>query len=278
MFSRKKKKKRKELPALKTRSFLESAWITNFWMMDDLIYFTDADLINPSSSLNTVTFDNLKTFLLNQKNSFHGDFFNHPHHLVSSPVKAEASGLKFYRFFDGYIYNLTEVKDQLLISLIKAGDIGGAYYNARLVYQDIVLLGFLKHKLIGKSIVDKRTLLIEDAHNYHILSDDIKKICQVHEGVYLNNKNQIIFKNRVIFESLDEINIAVYSPTKILVSEKRSQKLFILSGDNFQHRQNIWQGNYFYQLYVFNEEIIVGKPLYDQQKYINYGLPMIFIY
>lgn len=273
-----KRKKHKELPNLKTRSFLESAWITNFWMIDDLIYFTDADLIKPVSSLCTVSFENLKSFLLNQKNSFHGEFFNHPHQLVSSPVKAEASGLKFYRFFDGYIYNLNEIKEQLLVSLIKAGDTGGAYYNARLVYQDIVLLGFLKHKLIGKSIVDKRTLLIEDAHNYKIASEDIKKICQIHEGVYLNNKNQIIYKKHVVFESMDEITIATYSPTKILVSEKRTQKLFILSGSNFQDRKNIWQGNYFYQLCVFDEQVIVGKPLYDQQKYINYGLPMVFIY
>ncbi|ATZ16274.1 hypothetical protein JN01_0313 [Entomoplasma freundtii] len=274
-----KRKNQKTLPALRSLSFLESAWITNFWMFDDLIYFTDADLVHPVSTLNTLPFEELKTFLLNQKSDFQSDFFQHPHQLISSPLKANKSGLTFYRLFNGYLYNMNFIKNQLLISLIQEGDKGGVFYNARLIYQDIVLLGFLNHHLMGKNIVDKRTLQIQDAHNYQVFPEDIKKICRVGEHeVYLNNKRQVIFKKQIIFESLDEINIAAYSPSKLLVSEKRTQTLFLLSGSRFHIRQDIWKGNYFYQLYVFNEQIIAGKPLYDQQKYINYNLPVIFIY
>ena len=275
---KKKNKSKQKLPKLKMRSFLNTDWITNFWIVDNQVWFTDADLALNKSLIATISLANLQENLLENKSDWERNFLAHPDPLKSSLIQASITDLTFLQQYDGYVYNVSELNKQIFISIVQ-GINGVVLLGKQVVYHDLVLLGELNGQLIAKKTIDKQTIVLLDNNFFAFENDNIKKIVKVGEKeVYLNTKNQIIYNQKIVYESSDELSICQFDPLALLVSEKSTLDLFYLTGEHFQIKKIIWKGNYFFHLLVLDKKIIIGKPLFDQQGKLNFGLPPIFIY
>lgn len=278
------KKIRKEnnnLPPLTTKTFLNTDWITNFWLIDNKVYFTDADLLNTFSSVVSIELENLKMSLVFSANNTNAKFLSHPDPIKSSILESSKTDLLFECQFEGYLYSLLKFDEVIYGSLIKNGDLGGVYNlkTKENIYDGIVLLGKMKEQLLAKKIINKEPVLIKNKIYYEPVKEDIRKIIKLAEAdVCLTNKNEILIDGHKVFKGESEINIATYNQESILVSDKQNKTLILLSGKDLKKRQVIWTGNYFSQLLAIDGEVIIGKPIFDNENYINYCLPPIFIY
>lgn len=273
-------KKPPRLPRLKTKIFLETDWITNFWIIGDSIYFTDADLLKSRSLLAKMPLAELKALALSNTGEENARFFANPHPIYSSPEKITTTAMILERVDEGYLYTLNLINQQLHRSLIRPGDRGGTYVNDMLVQQNIALLGSVNEEIYGKSIIDKRTIILVNPKNpiYEIAKLSIKKIIHVDQkDVILTTENEIYYCNDVVYSSANDLEIASFGNDAILVSERHTQDLFVLYGKNFLNKKTIWHGNYFYHLIAVDKNLIIGKPFFDNNKKVNFSQPLTFI-
>lgn len=270
--------KKRNLPKLKTRSFLNADWITNFWFFDNSVFFTDADLAFQNSILAKIEFLSLQANL-NNRSDTDRFFLVHPNPVNSSILESSLTEIELVQQYHGYVYNINHINNQFYISVV-LGNRGYVYVNDQVVYQDLVIVGKLENQIIAKRTIDRRTIVIDLEKNtsYQTLDEDIKAIVNLKkQEVYLNGRNEIICDGEVVYESDDDLTITQFSPTTVLVSERSSKTLFYLSGEHLENKHQLWKGNYFFHLICLDKKIIIGKPLYDNEGMINYGLPPIFI-
>lgn len=274
-------KKKADYPRLKTRVYPETAWITNFWIIGDSIYFTDADLLKSKSLLAKMPLLELKALLLSNSAGANGKYFTYPHPLHATPEQITTSAMTLERIDEGYLYNLKLIDQQLYRALIRPGDRGGTYVNDQLVHQNIAILGTAKGEMYGKSVVDKRTLILLDPKNhiYKMSKINVKKIVRLARGdVILNTANQIIFCNDIVYSSPNELEITKFGKDALLVSERGVNDLFVLHGDKLLNKKTIWHGNFFYHLIAVDRDLIIGKPFYDHNRKVNFSQPLVFIH
>lgn len=225
-------KRKNLLKTLKLRSFLESSWITNFWIIDDDLYLTNALVQQLTSSVCKIPIKILKENLA-IKEDYERTFIASPVFGENLNLDIDKTDVELLEIKDGYVNKIVKKDDQILVSTI----------------------------------------------NEKPKSEQFIKIVQIeNESVYLTDQNQIIYYDRVIYQSDKALNIANFGVKGLLVSDQATKELFYLIGENFVEKHLLYTGNYYYRLDCYQQNIIIGKPLFDDFGDINYYLPLHFIY
>ncbi|ATZ18586.1 hypothetical protein ESOMN_v1c02020 [Williamsoniiplasma somnilux] len=105
-------KNRKLKKGLKQRSFLESAWITNFWIKGDYLYLTNATSDKDKSSLSMLSIGVLKENLDN-KNEIERKFISDPLLSNHTNLTHQLTDVTLISQYQGYLLDLTFNNNQI---------------------------------------------------------------------------------------------------------------------------------------------------------------------
>ncbi|AGJ90942.1 hypothetical protein [Mycoplasma putrefaciens] len=257
MFKKKKVK-------FKTISFLDSYWVSNFWIIDNTMFLVKLDKQSTVYAIDAkIVLENLKTNL--HTNAFLADPFSDN---VINRIKSELE----YRFkLDETIIDISLTNNELLITTLKTKTNKNYKYIKNKL--EVILNSdhwsiFDKDKYLGskKALLDKLT---------------IKKIFYSGDNLFIVTDNELyLFKDlqlKKIYSSTSRIQVCKFDLTSVIISDMQLNKTFCF---NFVLNKNVNDicNKFYYRLDSWNQKFIVGKPLFDYQKHHNYYLPLEFIY
>ncbi|ATZ17068.1 hypothetical protein ELUMI_v1c03430 [Williamsoniiplasma luminosum] len=250
--------KKTKLPKLTVIEFPETGWISNFWIRDQNVFFTDSALNKKQNFLLSMEFKVLLENLKN-KNTWDRKFITHPSPLLSNPIEISQTELKIEQIVSEYIFNLDENNNPIL------NDAEYLYLGQKDNFK------FYKNLKLKKTFFWNEKAFIEYKYN-------IRKMINVgDETILLTEDNQIIYQDMIVYSSSQNLMIANFDTKAFLISEEATTELFYLNLDDLNKKNIIWKGVFFFRLDCFNKQLIIGKPLKLNDQ-INYHLPLKFIY
>jgi hypothetical protein len=81
----------------------------------------------------------------------------------------------------------------------------------------------------------------------------------------------------LLYQSKDELEISKLNERLLIISQKTTHETFILNLEK-EGQKKLLIKDYFYRLTALNQKVLLGKPLFLNQKYEDYSLPLSFIF
>ncbi|PPE06150.1 hypothetical protein [Williamsoniiplasma lucivorax] len=246
-----------KMPKLRVVDFIETGWISNFWIRNHQVFFTDTTLQHQKHFLLKMDLNILLENLKN-KNTWERKFIAHPSPMFSDPLALSNTDLQVENVFADYIFNLDENAQPILVT------------------EEYLYLGsnqkfkFYKHLKLNQTFYWDQEFI---PYKYNL-----KKIVNIKtETIFLTENKEIIYQDEIIYISPKNLMIANFDTKAFLVSDEATGELFYLNLDNLAEKNVIWKGAFFYRLECYDKKIIIGKPL-TRDGEINFYLPIKFIF
>ncbi|WP_031542084.1 hypothetical protein [Mesoplasma photuris] len=259
------------------KEYLNSSWITNFWVTGNDIYFTNSDFDHDQNFLAKIDAKILKENLVIK--SFQNNFLNNPDPNYSNLLEISESELELLEYHRGFIFSLIDFENDKLTSIIDSDKSYVKNSNGKIIEKlnNYVILGVKQNELVLKSFSDKKIYLFEN-NIIKNFKENITNIINFDDyTIYLTNDNKIYKNDKEIFKSNDDLTITKFDEFSILISSKELKETFIFSIKD-ENKVHVLINNYFYRMINYNKEIFIGKPLFDQFGNTNYFLPISFIF
>ena len=268
-----------------------SDWITNFWIIDDQLYLTDAKFGAEPKLLATIPLGDINVNI-SKKKVLNPDFLKHPHPLNSSFLEASHTAITTINYFDDYLYNLVKVNKHYYLSLIKPDrlrsyilkfDQEWVQIEQVEVWNDYVLIGTFLEGLLFQTLTAKQTYFYSNDEFKEFDLTNLTQVVEV-ENAYLfatlDFKLYVYWKAKAEFNLIKqfaaEFIISSFDASSFLVSVKQEQATYYVNGQGYDCF-NLLTSQYFYRLASWKKQLLIGKPLYLDHQIPDYDQPLIFI-
>ncbi|ATG97552.1 hypothetical protein [Mesoplasma lactucae] len=295
LFKRKKTLARKPEPKLVQRQVEGTDWITNFWIIDEEMYLTDSkfDLDQPAKLLGKI---NVKDILVNitKRGLLNTDFLSHPNPLESSFLEASKSSIEGLDYFSEYVAMVVKNDGLFYVSLIKNIK-SGSYVNVydenwtlkeEHIFENKIVVGTFENQLLLKDFKTKEVKLFNEELNDKMpkfIVPNLKKITFTEKNyIMLSDDNEVFYFNKqdkklnLIASFDEEVMIAPFDKSSFLLSLSSNKTTYYVNGQDYSNRELVVY-EYFYRLDSYQKQLMVGKPLYLDNYYEAYDLPITLI-
>lgn len=268
-----------------------SHWITNFWIIDDWLYLTDAKFDVEPKLLATIPMGDINVNI-SKKGVLNEDFLKHPHPLNSSFLEASHTAITTINYFDDYLYNVVKVNEDYYLSLIKPNRLSS--YILKFDHQweevqqvetwnDYVLIGCFLDGLLFQTLTSKQTYFYVNNEFKEFNLTNLNQVVEVENAYLLSTldfKLYVYWKetaaSNLIKQFDSEFFISSFDASSFLISVEQERETYYVNGDAYDHF-NLLTSQYFYRLASWKKQLLIGKPLYLDNHLFDYDQPLIFI-
>ncbi|WP_026389178.1 hypothetical protein [[Acholeplasma] multilocale] len=267
------------------KSFEDGQWINNFWVLNDLVYFTDSDFDSEKNLLSHINIKDLKENI-ELKVTGNNRFLSSPNPLKNTMIGISETEVKLDFMFDGFVYSVNNYEEDIIVSVIYQNEVVNFIKSGD---------GFEKTQLFSNKLIVKNTggfLLLKDIKTRFstIITKDktldldyeIDNIILVGENIVVVGKNFAkLYQGEELVDlylSENEFTVCGFNSNTIIISDSNIRETFYFNVEKRQRSATILYNNYLYRLECYIDNLIIGKPLLDNDGDINYYLPVVFIY
>ncbi|WP_156007018.1 hypothetical protein [Spiroplasma tabanidicola] len=268
--------------ARKVRDLENSGWITNIFVIDDFVYFTDANFNSSYSSLYKISKINLIENLKN-KGDFGRKFLANPLIEYSNDaILISQSDVEFVKKEDNYIQNFFKFREKIFISYLIDQKLYTQVFDENKERKNIQVLLNNTNGMVGK--VGKEISLYDEnlkkLKNYQI---DILSCVEFENNFIVLKNNFEVWLCDKEFEDIECIdntkefkNIFYLNKNNVLISYKDSKSTIAINIKDKNKLQII--DNFLIRAVLLDDNNLLVKVMYDNNDNINMKSLLKLIY
>ncbi|AGR41538.1 hypothetical protein [Spiroplasma taiwanense] len=248
---------------LKFRKIENSQWISNFFISQNNLYFTDTDTSNMNNSLCKINLNVLKENL-KIKGDLNRSFLAHPNPLFSNLKLSSQTEIEIIYNSNNYIQNFIVLDDISYISFVINNQVFTSIFNEVLKLEEfqIIVKFFNQNLLIKKNqkylIVDKNLNIIKNIEiklNNLVEFEEFYVIHNVNENIELYNKDFKFLK--VLNESNSFKKICYLNKNNILISFKNENKTILKN--IITEEEILFTDAFYFRILLLEKDLLMVK-------------------